>query len=210
MKRTLTKLALLAAAALLAAPEVHAQRRVGSIYDPDRGPQNAIADKTARRAGDVLTILIRESTDVTNTESTDTKKESSLDYGLANFDIAPNAFSVLPGLTSDTASEFKGSANTQKSGDFTARVTVIVSDVLPNGNLVVSGRREIVVDDDTKLIEFTGIVRRYDVRANNTVESELVANAKITYRGMGPSTNATKRRGVNKFVVEAIDWLWPL
>lgn len=183
--------------------------RPGSIYDPSAGPIGLIADKTARRPGDLLTVIISESQDISNEESSDLLKTTSLDYQLNSFDIKPNAFSVLPGISSSTQDEFKGTANYKKKDQFTARLTAIVADVLPNGNMVVSGRREIRIDGETRLIEFMGVVRRYDVKPDNTVESELVADARLSYTGRGPLTNATNRRGLNKFLHEALQWLWP-
>ena len=80
---------------------------------------------------------------------------------------------------------------------------------MPNGNMVISGRREIHVDNETKLIEFTGIVRRFDVAANNSIQSELVANAEITYRGNGPMTDSTNRIGLGSKIHRFFAWLWP-
>ena len=85
----------------------------------------------------------------------------------------------------------------------------MVVDKLPNGNLVVTGRREIRIDDETKLIEFTGIVRALDIQADNTIQSELVANAEVVYRGHGPMTRSTNRYGVGGWLHSAIAWLWP-
>ncbi len=199
-----------AALALLAlGASALAQGRPGSIYDPARGPQSIIADKTARRAGDLLTVLIAESQDVANQEQSNLSKETSLDYALNSFNLKPNAFSVLPDVTAESSDEFTGTANYQKSGSLKARITAIVMDVLPNGNMVISGRREIRVDREIKTIEFSGIVRRYDVRPDNTIQSELVAEARVSYVGQGPLTNSTNRRGVGGWIHDAISWLWP-
>ena len=196
-------------AALLCGAVASAQGRPGSIYDPDRGPQNMIADKTARRAGDLLTVLIVESQDVENQEQSELKKETTFDYALESFNIAPNAFNVLPDIEAESTDEFNGTANYQKRGSFEARITAIVMDVLPNGNMVISGRREIRVDQELKVIEFSGIVRRYDVRPDNTIQSELVAEARVSYVGQGSLTNATNRRGLGGFLHDAWSWLWP-
>jgi len=74
---------------------------------------------------------------------------------------------------------------------------------------VVQGRREIRVDNETKVIEFSGIVRAYDVTAQNTIKSELVAEARIAYSGEGPLTNSTNRRGIGGFLHGLISWIWP-
>ena len=208
MPRTLASALLLALALLLCAPPAGAQRR-GSIYDPDQGPFGLVGDKTARRPGDLITIVISESQDVRNQETSDLLRETDLDYRLSSFDIAPTMFSTLPNVVAGSTDEFKGTAQYQKSGEFSARLTAMVVDALPNGNLVVSGRREIRIDGEVKVIEFSGVVRRYDVRPDNTVTSELVADARVVYRGSGPLTRATNRYGLGGKIHKAIGWLWP-
>jgi flagellar L-ring protein precursor FlgH len=194
--------------ALQTGPVTPPQRR-GSIYDADAGPVGLVANKTAQRAGDLITIVISEQQDVKNEETSDLQKQSSLEKQLSNFDIKPNAFSTLPALEGSSDDQFKGKANYVKKGAFNARVTAVVVDVLPNGNLVVRGRREIKIDKETKLIEFSGVIRRWDVKADNTVTSELVADAKVAYTGSGPLTNSTNRTGLGAWIHDAIDWLWP-
>lgn len=201
-------LPLLLATALLAASS-QAQGRVGSIYDPDRGPVGLASNKTARRAGDLITVIIRETQDITNDERSNLQKVSDLNYQLLNFNVNPSTFSTLPGIESETQNNFQGTARYEKRGQFTARLTAIVMDVLPGGNLVVQGRREIRIDEERKVIEFSGIVRRYDVKADNTVESELVADATVTYAGTGPLTRATNRTGLGSWLRNAFDWIWP-
>jgi len=201
-------LSLIVLAAALA-PSGSAQARPGSIYDPDLGPSSQIAARTAFRKGDILTVLIRESSNVRNEEASDLAKATNLNYKINLFDISPNTFDVLPKLDADSNEGFIGSANYQKSGAFTARLAAVVVDTMPNGNMVISGRREIHVDNETKLIEFTGIVRRFDIEADNSIESELVANAEITYRGSGPMTDSTNRIGIGGKIHRFIAWLWP-
>jgi len=203
---------ILAAAAALLLPlgaPLAAEGRPGAIYSVDGGPIGLVGDKTARRPGDLVTVLIEENQNVANEESTDLLKSSSLDYQLNSFDIFPNAFSTLPDINSNSEDQFKGTANYKKKDKFVARLTAIVVDTLPNGNLVISGRREIRIDDELRLIEFAGVVRRYDVRADNTVQSELVADARVSYSGCGPLTLSTNRKGLNRLAHDLINWLWP-
>lgn len=201
-------LACVATANAQAPAGVSTQRR-GSIYDADAGPVGLVANKTAQRTGDLVTIVISEQQDVKNEETSDLQKQSSLEKQLTNFDIKPGAFSTLPGVAGSSDDQFKGKANYVKKGAFNARVTAVVVDVLPNGNLVVRGRREIKIDKETKLIEFSGVIRRWDVKADNTVASELVADAKVAYTGTGPLTNSTNRTGLGAWIHDALDWLWP-
>ncbi len=201
---------LAALAALLSlGPALAAQARVGSIYDPGAGPQNMIADKTARRPGDLVTVLISENQDVRNEETSQLRRATTLDYALENFDIQPDAFDPLPRLAATSQDDFNGTANYEKKGELTARITALVMDVLPSGNLVIKGRREIRIDYETKVIEFSGVVRRFDVRADNTILSELVADAHVSYAGEGTLTDTTNRVGLGGWLHRAIVWLWP-
>lgn len=200
---------LLVAASVLLGGSAAAQARRGSIYSVAQGPISPIASKIAYKVGDLVTIIVSETQDLKNEESSDIKKNSSVDWQLKNFDIKPNAFSTLPRLAASSDDEFNGAANYTKKGKFTARLTATVVDVLPNGNLVLQGKREIRIDKETKFLEFGGIVRRYDLKGDNSVASELVANARVSYRGQGPLTNGTNRRGLGGWVHDAIDWVWP-
>lgn len=192
----------------LAAPLV-AQGRPGSIYDPGMGPINMIADKTARRPGDLITVLIAENSAIKAEETSQLRKASTLDYKLDSFDIRPDAFDPLPRLAASSKDDFSGTANYEKNGEFNARITAIVMDLLPNGNLVIKGRREIQIDLETKVIEFSGVVRRFDIKADNTITSELVADARVSYIGDGQLTDTTSRRGLGNIIHRAIIWLWP-
>jgi flagellar L-ring protein FlgH len=211
--RTLLALAALAGLATpapaLALMQVQTQGRRGSIYDPEQGPFGLVANKVGSRVGDLVTIVINESQDVKSEESSDLSKQTNLTYKLNNFDLKPNAFNPLPQVDAESDDGLKGTANYKKKGTFTARVTAVVVDVLPNGNLVVNGRREIRIDKETKLIEFSGIMRRYDIGADNSIASELVANAKVCYVGSGPLTESTNRTGIGALIHSAIAWIWP-
>jgi flagellar L-ring protein precursor FlgH len=157
-----------------------------------------------------VTVLISESQNVRNQEQSDLSKSTNLNYKVNLFDLKPNVFNTLPQVVdADSTDGFIGQAKYEKSGAFNARLAAMVVDVLPNGNLVLSGRREIKIDQETKLIEFSGVVRRFDLSAQNSVPSELVANATVVYKGCGPLTHTTNRSGIGRWLHDAISWLWP-
>jgi flagellar L-ring protein precursor FlgH len=204
------KLFLHALLSLAVAASAQAQGRAGSTYDPDRSPGSPISAKIALHKGDIVTVLIAENQNVRNQEQSDLSKATNLNYKVNLFDLKPEMFSQLPTVVdADSTDGFVGQAKYEKSGAFTARLAAIVVDTLPNGNLVVSGRREIKIDGETKLIEFSGVVRRYDIAADNSVTSELVANATVVYKGSGPLTDSTNRRGLGKWIHDLFSWLWP-
>lgn len=197
-------------ALLVVASSASAQDRVGSIYKPSNGPISMIADKTARRPGDLLTVLITEEQNIKNEEQSQLQRGTTLDYRLNSFNIKPNAFNLpLPDIATSSQDDFNGRANYEKRGNFTARITAIVMDVLPNGNMVIEGRREIRIDRETKVIEFSGIVRRFDVASDNTIQSELVAEARVSYVGSGEMTQTTSRLGLGAFIHDVLAWIWP-
>lgn len=208
MKHPSFTLAILLACA--GAVNAQAQSRPGSLYDPGAGPIRLGVVNTARRPGDLVTVLIVEDQSVKNEESSNLQKVTGLDYALSDFNLAPDAFgTTLPGLAGDRNDTFNGIANYEKDAEFTSRLTAIVVDVLPNENLVIQGRREIRVDNEVKVIEISGIVRRFDVRQDNTILSQSVADARISYSGTGPLTRATNRHGLGAWIHRALDWIWP-
>src|SRR5262249_56626904 len=118
------------ALASLAVP-LAAQARPGSIYDATAGPINMISDKTARRAGDLITVLIVENQAIKNEETSQLRRATTLDYALTSFDIKPDAFDPLPRVAATSKDDFNGTANVEKNGEFTARITAMIVDVLP-------------------------------------------------------------------------------
>ena len=137
-------------------------------------------------------------------------KATDLNYELLNFNIKPDAFgTILPSVNGGTTDAFAGNARYEKRGTVEARLTAIVMDTLPNGNLVIKGRREIRLDDELKVIEFSGVVRRYDISPTNTIQSELVADARVAYSGKGPLTKSTNRTGIRGWFRDLMSWLWP-
>ena len=206
MKPILLALSVLLASAL--AVPARAQRP-GSIYQASQGPTGLITDKVARRPGDLITILIVENQEIKQEDSSQLRRATTLDYQLDALDIRAEPVSFLPRIAASSQDDFNGTANVERNGEFTARLTAVVMDALPNGNLVIKGRRQILIDDEVKMIEFSGIVRRFDVRADNTVLSELVAEARVSYVGEGQVSDTTRRRGIGSWLHRALVWLWP-
>lgn len=170
-----------------------------------------VSDPIARSRGDIVTILIRENQRISQRESTDINQSTGASLELAALTGFPNAFRAngLPGGQASSEREFSADGNVSKEGRFEARVTAVVTDVLPNGNLVLEGRRKVEIDDETKDIVVHGIVRPFDIGRGNTVQSEQLAAARVTYEGSGPLTRATKR-GILGTVTDFL-WhhLWP-
>lgn len=136
------------------------------------------ADIRAYRAGDTLTVLIVESSSASSTANTTTEKRASLGItaGLTNRTEKANV-----GINED----FAGKGQIQRSGRLLAQITVRVTEVAPNGDLVVAGQQLIEVNEEKQEIKLEGRVRAVDVSESNTVLSTRLAEAKILYVGDG-------------------------
>lgn len=182
--------------------------QAGSIWAKrGRNLKALYADDVARRIGDVLTIRITEDSKVDNKAKRDLQKESSRssDFnGELNIDhILPS----IPGFTmgADSSNEMKSKADFKDERSFVDRVTVVVIDILPNGNLVVIGTRDRNIAGDVQTIEVGGIVRPSDIAFDNTVKSEQVANFRIVTKNSGVSAPYT----TPGWLSQIFDVLWP-
>lgn len=139
------------------------------------------------RIGDILTILLNESTSATKQATTNTKKEDSYSTGVPTlFGRTPtrNGDSLLD-MAVDADREFKGAGDSAQSNKLTGEITVTVVDILPNGNLVVQGEKWFTLNQGKEYIRIAGVVRPTDVTSNNTIVSTKLADAQIAYSGEG-------------------------
>lgn len=140
------------------------------------------ADNKAHRVGDTLTILINETASAASQASTKTSKSENLNYGPG---FGPLLHLIKNfGLSGSISSNATGS--TSRSDNLSARIAVTVKEVLPNGNLVIEGKRRVGMNAETQEITLSGVIRPQDVAADNTIASPLVADAQIKYAGKGP------------------------
>jgi flagellar L-ring protein precursor FlgH len=161
--------------------------------------RSMLTDKRAHAAGDVLTILIQESNTATKDNTTKTAKSSGIDASIETFLYSPTASSFLtkggqlPALKMSGKSDFSGGGQINNSEKITARIAVTVVDVLPNGNLVIEGKRTTSFAGETQDAVLRGIVRTEDIAANNTIYSYNIADATIKFVSKGTITNTQKK-----------------
>jgi flagellar L-ring protein precursor FlgH len=162
-----------------------------SLWAADGGKiRSVFADRKAQDVGDILTIVISESTSISDTRSNSNSKsgKSSVNAGIGIFDFIKAA--SIGGSDSFNADGAASSKNTTR-----ANVTVTVVDVQPNGNLVLEGTQSIWNNKNEHKITFKGICRPEDVTANNTISSTKIAGATVRFDGKGP-LNAKQRQGI--------------
>jgi len=159
------------------------------------------------QVGDVITVLVNESTQASRTQNNNLSRESSNDAvpsGLTNY--FANRGGWLNGTTlSGNKINSKGAGEADQQASLLASVAVSVVEVMRNGNLVVRGEKQLALTEGAEIIQVSGIVRTDDIAPNNTVQSRRLANAQIVYRGSGDLANATKAG----WGTSALLKLWP-
>ena len=139
------------------------------------------------QVGDVITVLLSESTQANRQQSTDVSRESTnnvVPQGIT--DRVAKSSSLLNGINLNNATiESSGSGTANQRASLNGSISVTVIEVLPNGNLVLRGEKQMTLSEGTEVIQVSGIVRAEDVAPNNTVQSRRLADARFIYRGEG-------------------------
>jgi flagellar L-ring protein precursor FlgH len=166
----------------------------GSIFQAGRSVR-LFEDNKAYRIGDVLSIVLSESTNASNSAETTTTKDDDTENSVsALLGVVP----TLNGneiLNNDLESKrkFTGKGESEQSNSLSGEIAVMVVDILPNGNLVVRGEKLIGLNQGSEFIRISGLVRPLDVSTNNTIMSRKLANARIYYGGGGVIAEANTR-----------------
>jgi len=159
-----------------------------SIYrrSRDKGAATLFGDFKARHVGDIVTILVVENNSASESSTVDTDKSHGFDFSLSKlFGIEQDLFGSTDGSLSNTAS-FQGSNNF--AGD--ARTTN--QGQVPNGNLLIEGRRAIYFNKEEKHIVLSGVIRPQDISSGNTIQSTFIADATIKLEGFGEVTKQSQ------------------
>jgi flagellar L-ring protein FlgH len=198
-----TRAAALALSFLLAAgPAAFAQAvPSASLWNDNLGSR--YGNHKAMHVGDLLTVLVMESTQGSNRSSLKTKKESKV-----NAEGGPGAGSLaflrLFQVKSDIKDELDGNGQSTLSGSLVAKIAASVTEVRGNGQMVIEGSRLISVNGQDDRITLHGVARPEDIRADNTILSTNLAEARISYDGKGAVKNAA-RRGV---ILRILSWFF--
>lgn len=170
-----------------------------SLWNKSRYHENLFADKKAQEVGDLVTIVVVENAQASDSTEAKMEKEHDVDMGITSFfNAGAKLFGAddgevrWPRGTLDAANQFESSGDLARKSKITAQISAVVRAVQPNGNLVIEGRRTIYLDKEKKNIVITGIIRPEDISTENKVESTAIADAQIIYEGFGPVTDSTK------------------
>ena len=158
----------------------------GAIYS-NRSNRYLFEDNKARRVGDVITILLDEQTNATKSASTNTNKNTAIELANPTLFGREPTFRGKPALSASVIADhaFSGTGGSTQSNRLSGDITVTIAEVYANGNMLVKGEKLVTLNQGSEIISISGLVRAADVSPLNTITSNRIANAKITYRGRG-------------------------
>ena len=169
-------------AAALFVPQAPAHNQ--SLWNGSRS--DLFSDQRATKIGDVITVLIAINDKATFGNTTDRAQNSEIKGGI-NFTNQQTStmsqWNPQSDLTSSSTAQGQGSID--RSENIKLSVAAVVTDVLPNGNLIISGSQEVRVNYELRLLNVAGIIRPIDISRNNTISYDKIAEARISYGGRG-------------------------
>jgi flagellar L-ring protein precursor FlgH len=195
-------------------PPLPPPKTLGSLWQEENGRAYLYEDLRAMRVGDILTVRIDEKHKGSKSADTAAQRESTVQnslvgsgmgyLGIPGFRVSDETRRGF-GIDASANSKFGGKGATSRTGTLTGTISAIVTEVLPNGDLRIEGRREVTVNNEKQLMTISGVVRRVDVDTKNTVLSSAIADAKIEYSGLGVLDDV-QHPG---WFVRILDWLYP-
>ena len=175
-------------------------RTDGAIYQAGQ-QMELFADLKARRVGDILTIKLNESTAASKNAETKTSKATNVaNTGPTIFGktITTKGVPIL-NTTMNGADSFDGEGSSQQSNSLAGSLTVTVIDVQANGNLVVQGDKTLKLNQGDEFVHISGVIRPADIATNNTVTSDKLADARISYSGKGVVDSSNRMGWLARF-----------
>jgi len=174
-----------------------------ATYNPNslwrNGSRAFFKDQRAHQVGDILTVTVNINDTAQFANETQRSRDNKSDATITNF-FAKKAFPLgnvpLPGtlLNTDSTASSDGKGSVNRTEALTTNVAAVVTQILPNGNMVVEGKQEIRVNFEMRELIVAGIVRPEDIQSDNTIDSHKIAEARIAYGGKGQITDVQQER----------------
>ncbi len=175
----------------------------GAIFQSATARLALFEDRRARYVGDTVTVLLEERTTASKGTSSAANRKGNTGVSIPIATGLPGASLEGAALTASSDSNFTGGGNSAANNIFTGNVAVTVIDVFPNGNLLVSGEKQVTINQGTEFIRFSGVVNPVNVSSANTVSSTRVADARIEYKGRGYMSEAQTMGWLQRFFLSA-------
>lgn len=147
-------------------------------------------DHRARLPGDVLTVQIVEKVSASQSSNSSVDKSGKVSAGVTALPLIGSKALANASAAGTGANTFAGKGSTENTNDFSGTITAIVTGVLPNGHLLITGEKQIGVNANVDVLRFSGQVDPRAIRTGNTVQSTQVANVRVEHRGRGQQADA--------------------
>lgn len=177
----------------------------GSLWQS--GSKGFFKDNRAKQIGDIITVNVTVSITANtsaNTSATQTNNSQAGISGLLNLTDNLTHAGLTTGsaglLSTDSDRSFSGSGSTDRKDSLNTTIAATVTQVLPNGHMVIRGRREVVLNYEKQMLNIAGIVRPEDVSANNTISSNQIAQARVSYGGQGTVNEVQQKKWGVRFL----------
>ncbi|MEI7430783.1 MAG: flagellar basal body L-ring protein FlgH [Betaproteobacteria bacterium] len=171
------------------APRPESFAATGSIYQAGVS-RTLFEDRRARYVGDTMTIAIAEATTASSKSNTKASRATSVSASVPLINGLPGRSFEGMGLSATGSNSLDGKGEAAANNVFTGNIAVTVIEVMPNGNLLVSGEKQVSIGGNTEYIRLSGIVNPYFISAANTISSANVADARIEYKEAGVISEA--------------------
>lgn len=188
----------------------------GSLYQTAEA-MTLFDDSRAHKIGDIITINLAEKFDAKKKDEAKYNKDNTQNFGLnGQAQVGTNARVLggdvsIPGLGTGigvgygSSGAFTGKSDVKQNSSLTGSIAVTVVEVISNGNLIIRGEKWITIHDGEEVIRFAGIVRPQDIRPDNTIDSEKVADVRLIYKDTGMAGDTARPGAVTKWLTK----YWP-
>ena len=190
---------------------VAVDRQANSLWRP--GSRAFFKDQRASQVGDILTVIIEIEDEATISNTTQRARAAGEDAAassLLGFEsqldkIFPSAVDPTSLIDLESNSSHQGSGSVNRDEEINLRIAALVTQVLPNGNLVIAGRQEVRVNYEVRDLQIAGMIRTEDITSTNTIQYDQIAEARIAYGGRGQISDVQQAR----YGQQVYDIIWP-
>lgn len=159
---------------------------------------NWLADARPSRVGDIVTVMINERTDAKDEAKMNVNKSST-----SSVSDGTGILSFIRGLSMNANSSGAGDGSIERKHHATTTMTCLVTEILPNGNLVIEGTRDVHTSDEILQFQLIGVIRPQDVDGDNRIQSNLIANAELAVKGRG-TVSRTQKLGIISQILQIV------
>jgi len=187
----------------------------GALWPGNTRGNFLFGDDKAAKVGDIITVTINENATSTQSATTNTQKDNTINMAAPGILGLPSNMGVQnflgmgtqldPTVNGTIANQNKGTGTVSRNGSLTATISAMITEIMPSGNLRIEGRRSVTVNREEQIMVLRGVVRPQDINFDNTIPSTMIADASISYTGEGVVADE-QRKG---WLAKILSKVWP-